>query len=87
MILTSSGTADANGPATLVVRSFSNNEPRTVELAKEADTPVVLSFKNPEAYIFEPLVVMLCLLEVVLVELLVLIIVVIMGVDDARFTM
>ena len=49
-----SGTADANGPATLVVRSFSNTEPRTVELAKEADTPVVLSFKNPEAFIFEP---------------------------------
>ena len=48
------GTADAIGPATLVVRSFSNTEPRTVELAKEDDQPVVLSFKNPEAFIFKP---------------------------------
>ena len=45
------GTGDANGPATLVVRSFSNTEPRTVELATEADKPVVMSFKNPEKFI------------------------------------
>ena len=48
------GTGDANGPATLVVRSFSNTEPRTVELATEADKPVVMSFKNPEKFIFKP---------------------------------
>lgn len=48
------GTGDANGPATLVVRSFSNTEPRIVELATDVDKPVVMSFKNPEAFIFKP---------------------------------
>ena len=49
-----SGTGDRNGPATFTVSSFSNVNPRTVELSKEAGQPVVLSFKNPEKYIFEP---------------------------------
>ena len=45
-----SGTGDRNGPATFTVSSFSNVNPRTVELSKEPGQPVVLSFKNPEKY-------------------------------------
>ena len=48
------GTADGFGPATLIVKSFNNTGVRTVELIKKLGEDTVLTFKNPEAYIFEP---------------------------------
>ena len=48
------GTANGFGPATLIVKSFNNTGVRTVELIKKLGEDTVLTFKNPEAYIFEP---------------------------------
>ena len=48
------GTANGFGPATLIVKSFNNTGVRTVELIKKLGEDTVLTFKNPEAHIFEP---------------------------------
>ena len=82
-----SGTGDRNGPATFTVSSFSNVNPRTVELSKEAGQPVVLSFKNPEKYIFEPVGCGSLSAVVVLVALLVLMIEDIMVAGVVKFIM